>query len=339
MEGWIGGAGLAAIAVAFLVAKHQPSLVDESDRSSETHSLERSVPVRPEPADEVDQPSQGEAVVQEPAVPKEEPSDERVSSWREEYIRADDLFAFSARAAEAAIAGDSRAQYYLGQALRTCYREIGPIQRSGLGVEEYIQQAISRAPFAPANFLTILRQRIARCERFLSAESLSRDSIPPALGEYRYWLDAAIAGDPLAVMERSHVATVGLSNADEETARQIKAQMLLDIRVAIDSKEPAAIAAVGNVFWSVEVAKKPWFQGPAWHLAACQRGYDCTSENPEFLMVSCNDRISTSCPTLQDILLRDYGAEYGRVYSAGQDIAYKVQVGDWDGLQQYLEMK
>jgi hypothetical protein len=45
-------------------------------------------------------------------------------------------------------------------------------------------------------------------------------------------------------------------------------------------------------------------------------------------------------PALADVLQRDWGANaYARAYAAGQDIAYKVTRSDWEGLQQYLEMR
>ncbi len=41
-----------------------------------------------------------------------------------------------------------------------------------------------------------------------------------------------------------------------------------------------------------------------------------------------------------DMLQRDLGAaKYAQIYAQAQDIRYKVDTGDWDGLQQYLKIK
>lgn len=335
------GASLAALALAALLTERQLLPSNGSDRLFEKDvPLESTVSIgaRAEPSGGDDESRREDTSVPESPVSEGAPSDEGRYSWREDYVRADDLFAFSMRATKAAMAGDSRAQYYLSQALRTCHIETGPIKLSGLGVEEYLQQLFAELPYSPPNQIINARQRIARCERFLSAESLSRESIPPNPEDHEYWLDQAIAaGDSMALMERSNIAAADLSDVDAEAAQLVKAQALSAVRVAIASKAPEAIAAVGELFWSADVARDHSYQGPAWILAACELGYDCTAANPDFMLLNCDYQVA--CPTLQDVLMRDFGADYGRIYAASQDIAYKLRVGDWDGLQQYLEMK
>jgi hypothetical protein len=234
--------------------------------------------------------------------------------------------------------GDRRAQYFLSRALRGCHIQTGPIQRSGLGTEEYLQWLFSELPYSPPNQIGNKRQQIERCEPFLSAKSLTRFSVPPDPQEHKYWFEQAVAnGDPLAVTEQSNLAVIDLSDANAEAAQLIKSQARSAVHVAVISKEPAAIAAVGTLFWSADLARDHSFQGPAWLMAACELGYDCTAENPEFRLLNCD--YQSTCPTLQDILVRDFRAKYGEIYAASQDIVYKIRNDDWDGLQQYLEMK
>jgi hypothetical protein len=41
-----------------------------------------------------------------------------------------------------------------------------------------------------------------------------------------------------------------------------------------------------------------------------------------------------------DMLQRDLGAaKYARIYAQAQDIRYKLETDDWDGLQQYVQIE
>jgi hypothetical protein len=177
-----------------------------------------------------------------------------------------------------------------------------------------------------------------RCEGFFEGNPLADFSLSEAAQSHPYWKDQAIAsGDPLAVMDRAFEGAQDSLPGDAETRR---AALLSDVRVAVEAKDPAAIAKVGWLYTLQNVGRDQSFQGPAWLIAACDLGYDCSMRNPELGQACADVGTCNAGLTLADTMQRDLGAtRFGAIYAASQYIVYKVNTGDWEGLQQYLETK
>lgn len=269
--------------------------------------------------------------------PSVEASAQPISSWAHGYYSADSLFTYATRVAKAAIAGDGRAQYFLSRTLEYCDSRITPIKRSGLTVDEYLES--TRLPYTTESMMQKNRREIERCRGFLHANPLAKLSLPRKAQTEKYWFAKAVQSkDPLALIDRAALAAGPTRANSAKKEKAVQKEVLDAAHAAIVSKEPAAISDVGRLFMSGRLARDPSFQGPAWLLAACELGYDCSANNPQLPYVSCDQ--TGACPTLQDSLQQSLsGGQYGRVYAASQDIAYKVKHGDWSGLQQYLRTK
>jgi hypothetical protein len=264
------------------------------------------------------------------------------SSWASLYWDSKDRFAFAEAAAVAALAGDSRAQYYLSLTLLDCSVQVGLTAPMGRGsVSANIEARFEGTPRLREYDRERIRSQVMRCERFFNESPFANLSLPEEAQTHQYWFDRAVAaGDPLAVMDRALKAVVQGSSSSED-AETRRTALLSDVRVAVEAKDSTAIAKVGFLYSLQDVGRNHSFQGPAWLIAACELGYDCSMRNPEILG-ECVEGVGicNSAFTLADMFTRDLGAtRFGEIYAASQDIVYKINADDWDGLQQYLETK
>ena len=140
---------------------------------------------------------------------------------------------------------------------------------------------------------------------------------------------------------RALVERAAAVNADMDSATKAnyRALILDDVRVAVATKDPEAIATLANVFFQPNVSRDPQ-RGFAWLIAACELGYDCSMTNPALGSGSaCAQSGTCDGTTLIDGFRRGASAaEFAKTYAAAQDIAYNVRQGNWDALQPYLAM-
>jgi hypothetical protein len=276
-----------------------------------------------------------------PVVVAEQPATATVD-WDRRYRESADFFALSAEMAGAALGGDDRAAYVIGRVLLECQVDELILRPYGDGtvadrVEAYFVAAAVVSEPRRAEF----RRRVARCERLFSGDPFVGLDLPDEAREFQYWRDLALTGgDSLAIMDRAsrHATQYGATD-DPERARQYREELLQDVRVAVASRDPAALLAIGGLLTHPSLVDGVE-TGLAWWAAACQSGYDCSNANPD-IGHGCGDA-GTCEPgsTILDTLQRDLGpAKYAAIYAAGQDILYKVTNDDWDGLQPYLAIK
>jgi hypothetical protein len=180
--------------------------------------------------------------------------------------------------------------------------------------------------------------KIQRCEGFRAAHPL--DGLPDEAKRPSYWRELAIAaGDGRAVAYRAVVERATRVNNDMDSATKASYRSLIldDLRVAVATKDPEAIATLANVFFQPKVSRDPR-RGVAWLIAACELGYDCSMTNPA-LRSACARSGTCGGTTLTDGFRQSVTpAEFAKMYAAAQDIAYNVRQGNWDALQQYLAM-
>lgn len=262
--------------------------------------------------------------------------------WMTQYHQTEDLYAFATDAARAAVEGDARAQYALSQALLNCDAQVkmlgGPSGSSG--VPQAIEDHLTRVKGVLEQDRVSFRRNALRCERFFNENALENLSLAGEARSYRYWFDKAVdAGDPLALMERAS-RTALRDRAADDAATEVRQAVLDDVRVAVESREGAALARVGWLYTQAALVGDNNKQGFAWLVAACAAGYDCSNTNPEIGRGCAEAGTCQPGQSILDVLQRDLGSsQYAAVYASGQDILYKVRAGDWAGLQQYLEMR
>jgi hypothetical protein len=236
-------------------------------------------------------------------------------NWNERYLATDDYFAFIAAAAPAAIGGDARAQYLISRALLKCQIQ--------MGVEKELPYALGDA------------RRV--CERFHTAHPLDAFDLPPEAKSFIYWRDEALAnGDALAAVADA-TRLLGLSEAarDPATKEQLRRKALAGIRVAVESRDPEAIMTISSFVQRPPTTREPW-RSASWLVAACELGLDCSKPPPALARDCATSQLCAGINTVADMLQT---VPYpGDVYTAGQDIAYKIKIGDWEGLQQHLAL-
>ena len=250
------------------------------------------------------------------------------AEWDERY-RTEDLFSFAQSAAVAAINGDGKAAWLLSLVLVEC--------------KVHLVSADQRDP-ALAGSLAERRLddlKIQRCEGFRAAHPVDGLELPEDAKFPRYWRDLAIAaGDGRAVVYRAVVTYASTVNDDMDAATKAnyRALILDDLRVAVASKDPEAIATLSGVFLQPAISHDP-LQGFAWLVAGCELGADCSKTNPSLRHACVQSGTCDGTTLVEDLRLSLSAAEFAKTYAAAQDIAYNVRVGNWDALQPYLVMR
>lgn len=236
-------------------------------------------------------------------------------NWNERYLATDDYFAFIATAASAAIGGDARAQYLISQALLYC-------------------QVAVRAGNEPRPYAS--PHALRPCERFHTGHPLDTFDLPAEARSFTHWRDQALAnGDALAVVADAH-RTFGKYEAERDpaTKAQLREQVLAGIRVVVESRDPEAIMTV-----AVFAQRRPTdglTRWASWLVAACELGLDCRKPPPTIARDCATSQMCAGVQTVTDMIqMVRYPND---VYFAGQDIAYKIKIGDWEGLQQHLAL-
>jgi hypothetical protein len=263
----------------------------------------------------------GKSTGQAVAAPDENAADRRehLDSSDEVYRKSEDYFSFVQAIAPAAISGDGRAQWLLSRALFSC--ELHMRTR---------QDVVEHDPNAMATL------RFRRCERFAEGHPLDAFELPAEAKSYSYWSEQAlISRDPIATVARA-VANAVRVGSDASANKDLRAAIRDDIRVVVASRDAEAILGIAGVYMQPEVARNQ-SQGPAWAYAACELGYDCSQPFPAVREDCASTGICSAITSVRDVI--QAAGNFDKVYSQGLAIADQVRLGDWEGLQPYLEMK
>lgn len=265
-----------------------------------------------------------------------------VRDWMRSYHESADDFLLARELAGAALLGDARAEYLLGQVLLRCevYKRMLAPYTVGT-VSERIEAHVAASSGTLERSRMAFRRGAQRCDGIFSDDPFAEYDLPEEARDFRYWSKRAVeSGDPLAVMERAGRLAVGRNGTDDaEQAQAFREALLGDVRIAVSSGDPAALFTVGGLFSHPSVVADPK-QGAAWLVAACEMGYDCSNANPSWASGCIEDGTCAAGETRLTEMQRDFGAaKYAEIYAKAQDIQYKIRAGDWDGLQQYLEVK
>jgi hypothetical protein len=264
-----------------------------------------------------------------------------VRDWTQARHEAADHFVLARDLVEAALNGDARAAYVLGEVLMRCevYERVLSAYEGGT-VAERVESHLAGSNLPQAG-LDAFRQGALRCQTLFSADPFEGYEVPDGANDFRYWSDRAVESrDPVAVMNRRFRSAVGRQATDDpEEEQAFRAALLSDVHLAVVSRDPAALFMVGGMFSDRGLVADP-DSGYAWLVAACESGYDCSYANPDVGSGCVNAGTCVPGFTLLDTMQRDLGAtQYAAIYAEAQDIQYRIGVDDWDGLQQYLQLK
>jgi TPR repeat protein len=278
-----------------------------------------------------------------PAPSQEEPSGapEQVRDWARRFHESTDDFSLAKEMAAASLEGDGQAQYRLGRLLLRCevYKRILVPYGEG-SVADLVETHLAGSTFTEQGRAEFRRGAL-RCGRLFTEDPFADFDLPQSAGDFRYWGDQAVAsGDPLAVINRAFRSATDRTSSDDPGEEQAFRNSLLgDARRVVFSGDAAALYVLGGLFSHPSIAAD-LEDGYAWIVAACESGYDCSNANPD-VGGGCVER-GTCEPghTFLDVLQKDLGAgKYGAIYASAQDIKYKIKTNDWDGMQQYLQLK
>jgi hypothetical protein len=274
--------------------------------------------------------------------PSSAPAPARVRDWMRAYHESTDDFLLAQALAEAALLGDSRAAYVLGKVLLRCELHERTLAPYAVGtVAERIDSYLVEQSGMSERRRAALRREAVGCAEVFTENPFAAYDLPEEARDFRYWSNQALElGDPLAVVTRADRLVAGRSVTDDaEQDRAFREALLKDVRQVVFAGDPAALFAVGGLFAHPSVVADPK-HGYAWWVAACETGYDCSNDNPDWAPGCAQDGTCVAGETRLTVLQRDLGATgYAEIYANAQDIQYKLRANDWDGLQQYLPVK
>lgn len=180
-----------------------------------------------------------------------------------------------------------------------------------------------------------------KCLRYLRGDAFS--ALPPKPGGYedwRFWLNIAYesAYPPALTLHAWDAMPSTASTASAATS--VRVQVQGDVQKVLLSGHPAAIFDLGLVF-ELDTTDAPSTKGLVVRLAACELGYDCTSNNPALDdFFGCVQR--GTCPVVYDFqdLLRQVitPSEYAAMYAQARELAEAVQRGDESALQTFSRL-
>lgn len=249
------------------------------------------------------------------------------AAWDNLYRSSTDYFAFVQGAAAAAASGDGRAQWLLSKALMECQLELVTAQEVAAG---RLPGHLAATP------------RAQRCQRFKNSHPLDGLGLPEDAKSFAYWRDQALASkDPNAVMLRAAKAASSLgSDTDAATKVDLHRQILEDLLIVVESREPEAILTLTSLYMNPHVARDD-LQWVSWALAACDLGYDCTLPLPAARDECGASGLCTSVTTVGDMIQRSpkFASNNAEIYAAAQEIASLVRAGNWEPLQAYLALR
>lgn len=280
-------------------------------------------------------PASPEAAVAADAAPASGAAAFAPNAWDARFRESDNHFEFARAAAEPAVAGDARAQYWLAQALRECDAQMQMLSSMRRpSTADNIAAYMERASKAPPRVQERIAREIRRCEALFHENPLDGFALPTEARWPKYWAERALESrDALAAMDRA--AEESLHQHSDSMPPEHRAELLADVRTAVESRDPAALYKIGAVYSQSSIAADD-VQGAIWTLAACESGFDCSNANPTVGQGCVEAGVCEASLTLPALYERDFGSRFAEISAAARDVVAKIDRGDWEGLQPYL---
>jgi hypothetical protein len=264
------------------------------------------------------------------------------TSWSEAYNGSRDYWAFVDKAVTAAADGNTRAQFLVGEALTEC-RNTVLISRKfadeGMTAAEIFEKTFWRnaSKSLSAAFVEYSRREFMKCAKFFDGDppALETSTLGSEAGAPDYWRNLALAnGDPLAVMQQVTLQAGRLGSEKTSDNADAIRQIEEGVRLVVASADPEALLRLSGLVGYL--GSKDPIEGPAWALAACSSGLDCSSSNPAFGHDCAALGLCNGGESVESNLQQSLGGRYGEAYARSQDIAYQLAHGDPASVAQTL---
>ena len=253
--------------------------------------------------------------------------------WTNRFRASTNYWEFIESAAPEAAEGDARAQFLIAEALGECKLKVDRYAEryadSTLTPAEIFEDVMRSSPNAslPAPYIELSRREFMKCAEFFNGDPPILEAIHANANTRDYWLALALEnGDPVAVMQDIYLLAARLDSIPADSATEIRKQIEAGISLAIESRDPEALFRLGALV--TYIGSTDDAEGPAWTLAACESGYDCSYANPA---VGHDCAALGLCAGGESITLnmqQDLGPIYGRAYARSQEILYALEQGE-----------
>ena len=247
-----------------------------------------------------------------------------------------DDFGFVVNSARKALAGDGKAALQIAEALVKClpikiqYRDKPDPQaafESELADQKSPQWVIDR-----------MRTTFLACRDFIHGNAFA--GLPDRPGGYesiRFWNELAYQENNPVALTQHAAAQPGLITGTADSSSIQAAQA--DINKSALTGDPDALFRIGLLLADSRVGKDP-LDGFAAMIAACNLGYDCTTNN-EFAFGAC--AAADACPQGEiytDKIRNTVGdANYAKAYGRAQQLQDALARGDTSAVQQFVQLK
>lgn len=247
-----------------------------------------------------------------------------------------DDFGFVADSAKKALEGDGKAALHIAEVLVKClpikiqYRD-KPDPQAALESELAGQKS-------PEWIKDRMRTTFLACRDFIHGNPFA--GLPDRPGGYesiRFWNDLAYRENSPVALTQHAAAQPGLITGTADSSNIQAAQS--DINKSAATGDPEALFRIGLLLSDGRVGQDP-LDGFAAMIAACNLGYDCTTNN-EFAFGAC--AAADACPQgaiYTDKIRNAIGeANYAKAYARAQQLQDALARGDTSAVQQFVQLK
>ncbi|MBV6416663.1 MAG: hypothetical protein CMLOHMNK_01271 [Steroidobacteraceae bacterium] len=252
--------------------------------------------------------------------------------WDADFRASGDLAAFVVGALGAAVEGDARAQYYVGQAVRACLGMTLMYGGDPDGAPTKLERALAEYK-GPEGTLEVIRNaqraEFNRCKGFFGRDVF--DQLPARQGGYphAYWSRLALENHDALAMATAAAEQLGgldLSSGESPAAQLESAQRLL--RSAVMSGDPLAIRRAGFAISMPQVGGDS-LKATALILAGCQMGAECSSRDTAFSGHCFELGLCAEGETFDDGLKQSLGpGTYARIYALAAELRDAIERED-----------
>lgn len=324
----------AGVVLLVAVASRTPRYADSPGEQANEPIAPSAATQRQRPAPAETDPEHIQALVDSVPVQRDAgPATGSPANWMDRLRASADYWELASDAAALAVSGDHRAQYVLARTLGHCNAEVGLYRRlypdPALTAEQIIAaalaQPINRA--VPVPLLERGRREFMRCAAFFAGHPPVLVQLGTDATTQEYWLRRALEGnDPLAHLDQVSADISRLPSLDEQSQPGVLDSIRERLSLAAASADPETWFRIGRLLARTgSSVRSEW---PAWILAACEAGYDCTYSNPDVGNGCIEAGNCAAGDTLVLQMQRELRGYFGESYARSQEIRYAFQHGD-----------
>jgi hypothetical protein len=264
----------------------------------------------------------------------------RTVDLRTQFRRSKNYAALVRDIAAPATAGDPTAEYLTARALKYCNDTIRLHFRNRQGVSRTRNEVEVRIGKYPVGLQQEILEAYDRCHEFLADSGQ-----PDSMSVWKSWLDrASAAGYAPAESLKAGLSREAdlLRDAQNASGGDVVPPTYGPARDlalhAVMSGDPDSIMEMAN--W-VDGTKHSVDESAdllgAWHLLACERGYDDCGPQSEWLREMCNwDPQCADDSSITDSLKRQFGSRFEDVQNLAKSIGLAIDQKNQQAIESYL---